>query len=368
MRRLLPIVLATATFVPLSSACATQDAPPEDPATGDGGGKADGATGFVVNGHNLTAREQQWMTYVAAHVLPRLQGATDRALEIASRAAWWSLKEGIFDTSNPPKYSNCNTASGDQLIGPLELCGSGRAWQVGLAAVQVPNHQLAELETLAGELYPELVIADVLAGAAAEAGFDPSTGTGAAITAATGTLRKSWLLRDSAIGFTAVERDEVVTECIVGSKSWCYGTSWDTTRWYAPSKTSAMRSIADIAALLRRLTSGGTQPASPWIGSACKSDGDCGFLASGRTGTCFLDGGATYGFCTLGCEGYCPDQTGYASTFCVIDALGDAGMCVVKASASNHECADVPGTQSYAMDRYIGATSAPAATATVCGY
>jgi hypothetical protein len=370
MRRLVPlsILIATTAFVLLTAACATEDAPIEDPATGDGGGKADGATGFVVNGHTLTAREQQWMTYVAVHVLPRLPGTADRKLEIASRAGWWSLKEGIFDTSNPPKYSNCNSASGDHLIGPLESCGSGRAWQVGLAAVQVPNHQLTELETLASELYPELDVSDVLAGAATEAGFDPSTGTGAAITAATGSLRTSWLLRDSAIGFTAVERDEVVSECIVGSKGWCYGTSWDTTSWYAPSKTAAMRSIKDISALLRRLSTDGARPPSPWIGSACKSDGDCGFSSSGRAGSCFGAGVATSGFCSLGCEGYCPDQAGYVSTFCVTTAAGDAGMCVVKASASNHDCADVPGTQPYAMDRYVGASSAPAATATVCGY
>lgn len=363
-----PLALFTALVtLALATGCTVADDGIEDPSGVDGDGKADGATGFVVNGHTLTAREQQWMRYVADHVIPRLPGTPERKLEIASRAAWWSMKEGIFDTMNPPKYSNCNTSSGDKLIGPLDICGTGRAWQVGLAAVQVPNLSLTEIETLAGELYPDLTIEEVLADAAAEAGFDASSSTAAAIVGSTGSLRKSWLLRNSALGFTAVEFDEVVPECIVGSKGWCYGTSWDTTRWYAPNKAAAMRSIQHISALLGRLLDGGST-ASAWIGSSCTSDTDCGFSASGRTGSCFIASGASAGFCSLGCEGYCPDEAGYSSTFCVINPMGDGGMCVVKASTQNGNCTGVPGTQPYAMDRYVGVSSVPDATATVCGY
>src|SRR5512135_2792653 len=122
--------LSLSLLLALGCASTTGDAP-----AGAAGGKADGVTAFVVNGHTLDTREQQWMSYVADRVLPDLPGTRARQLEIASRVAWWSLKEGIFDTSNAPKYSLCNSASGDAPIGPLSICGTGRAWQVGLAAV-----------------------------------------------------------------------------------------------------------------------------------------------------------------------------------------------------------------------------------------
>ncbi len=338
--------------------CATSDdAAPTDDAPLDG--KADGSVSYVVNGHALTTRERQWMRYVADHVLPDLPGTPARKLEIASRAAWWSLKEGTFDTSNPPRYSNCNTSSGDKLIGPLATCGSGRAWQVGLAAVQVPNHTLAELEELADELYPDESIAEVLADAAAEAQITGDTAD--AIESSTGSLEKSWLLRRSAIGFVACERNEVVPECIDGSRSWCYGTGWDTTRWYAPTKSAALRSIHDIATLLAALSGGAT--AEPWIGTACTSDSACGYTG----GFCFIPTGRTSGFCSLACEGFCPDRTGHPTTFCVAKATG-GGMCTVVAGPLDHDCADLPGTQPFEMDRYVGASSAPAATATVCAY
>ena len=359
----------TMVLLALATGCVAEVASRDEPPGGPGG-TADTASQFVVNGHALNAREQQWMRYVAAHVVPTLVGTDARKLEIASRTAWWSLKEGIFDTSNAPDYSNCNAASGDHLIGPLDTCGSGRAWQVGLAAVQVPNHSLSELETLAGELYPDETIAEVLTDGAAEAGFDATSDTAQSIASSTGSLRKSWLLRNSAIGFTACERNEVVPECIDGSKGWCYGTSWDTTARYAPNKAAAMRAIGDISTLLGQLVagSGGTvPPTSPWVGSTCASDADCAFSSGGAQGFCFLAAGTTTGFCSLACDGYCPDRAGHSTTFCVAKATG-GGLCLVKAGATNADCADLPGTQVYEMDRYVGTSSAPAATAEVCGY
>lgn len=356
-----------AVVVVAAGGCTTGEADEADldPADPADLGKADGAVSYVVNGHQLTARERQWMRYVAEHVLPDLPGTRARKLEIASRTAWWSLKEGIFDTQNAPRYSLCNSSTGDHSIGPLSACGSGRAWQVGLAAVQVPNHSLGELEALAGELYPGTSVVDVLADAAAEAGYAPGSATSDAIADSTGSLRKSWLLRRSAIGFVACERNEVVPECIDGSLGWCYGTGWDTTRWYAPNKTAAMRAIRDISVLLDRLSGGGT--AAPWVGSTCTGDADCGFTAGGKPGFCFVPDGASAGFCSLSCEGYCPDQPGRAPTFCVDRAAG-GGMCAVKAGPLNHQCADLPGTEVATMERYLGASSAPPATAEVCAY
>ena len=363
MRVLLSIIPCLLT---LGLGCATT-AGDDTTAGGDVGGKADGTGSFVVNGHALNARERQWMQYVADHVLPDLPGTRARKLEIASRTAWWSLKEGIFDTSNAPKYSNCNSSSGDHLIGALETCGTGRAWQVGLAAVQVPNHTLTELEALAEQLYPDRTVADVLADAAAEAGYDATSATSQAIVASTASLRKSWLLRNSAIGFTACERNEVVPECIDGSKGWCYGTAWDTTRLYAPTKAAAMRAIGDISTLLAQLSAGGGSGSQPWIGSTCTSDTDCGFAPAGVSGFCFVPDGRTSGFCSLVCEGYCPDLAGRAPTFCVAKATG-GGMCVLRVDPLDHDCADLSGTQPYVMDRYVGTSGAPDATADVCGY
>ncbi|HSD90598.1 MAG TPA: hypothetical protein VLB44_23900, partial [Kofleriaceae bacterium] len=218
------------------------------------------------------------------------------------------------------------------------------------------------------QLYPDESIAEVLADAASEAGYAAGTSTANAIVNSTGSLEKSWLLRRSAIGFTAVERNEVVTECINGSLSWCYGTSWDTTRWYAPNKTAALRAIGDIESLLDALSGGaGTTQSTSWIGSSCASDGDCGFSVAGVSGFCFIPDGRSSGFCSLTCEGYCPDQPGRSTTFCVAKATG-GGMCAIEAGPLNHDCADLPGTDIYAMDRYIGSSSASSGTADVCAY
>lgn len=330
-------------------------------------GKADGER-FIVNGYALTTREQQWMQYVADRVVLELPGDPERQLEIASRAAWWSLKEGTFDVRNAPKYSNCNFESGDRLIGALDTCTPRRAWQVGLAAVQVPGHSVSALETLAGEVFPDATVDQVLADAAAEAGYAPDGATSNAIVDSQGSLRASWLLRNSVLGFTVVERDEVVPECIDGSRSWCYGRGWDTTRWYAPTRSAALRAIDDIELLLQALVQGGPAPVPPWVGSVCQADGDCAFSASGAQGFChlFTADGVPAGFCSLACEGTCPDRADRGTTFCVADVTRGGGLCAQKAGATNHDCADIPGTRALRRDRYIGESSASAKTAVVC--
>jgi L,D-transpeptidase catalytic domain len=61
-----------------------------------------------------------------------------------------------------------------------------------------------------------------------------------------------------------------------------------------------------------------------WIGQPCWSNVDC--LLSG--GTCDLSdaGEDRPGFCTVGCNKYCPDHDGFPTTFCV--AGGADGQCV----------------------------------------
>lgn len=95
-------------------------------------------------------------------------------------------------------------------------------------------------------------------------------------------------------------------------------------------------------------------PGSPgWVGDRCFLDGDC---ADGTS--CEGAAGATPGVCTMPCERYCPDQPGWADTFCVNDpALGAGAHCARQCTpASNasecpadHDCVPLarngdPGT------------------------
>ena len=53
-----------------------------------------------------------------------------------------------------------------------------------------------------------------------------------------------------ALLFQVLQVDLVVSECVDGSYSWCFGTGWTATSLYAPDKDAAMRSIEDIRAVL----------------------------------------------------------------------------------------------------------------------
>ncbi|PKN48966.1 MAG: hypothetical protein CVU63_03475, partial [Deltaproteobacteria bacterium HGW-Deltaproteobacteria-20] len=71
------------------------------------------------------------------------------------------------------------------------------------------------------------------------------------------------------------------------------------------------------------------------------------------------------GYCSLACNGYCPDKAGMAPTFCV-SLDGNSGQCVPKSSVENGYCADLPGTTAQSMGRYIGTSTASATSADVC--
>jgi hypothetical protein len=220
---------------------------------GSDGGRDAGPIDWTVNGHVLTAREQAAVVVIANDVVPRLEGARDARITLAARGAWWALKEGTWEQALPAiyAYSNCNTASGDMTIGPTEVCASGRAWQVGLAAVQVPGRTVAELEALGAKLFPGLTSDALLADVAAKAGEAKATSD--AIVASTGSLRMSWLLRVPAIGMATVVPGEIVPECIDAAKSWCFGSAWDETKKFAPTKDAALISIADLERILAAL-------------------------------------------------------------------------------------------------------------------
>ena len=267
------------TLLLLIAACggSADPASPASPASPDGGSAASGSGGadaaattpdpdagtrtvdlsaidWTVNGHLLTGQEQAAVVVIGTDVVPRLDGDRDARLTFAAQGAWWALKEGTWEQSLAAVYgySNCNSSAGDHTIGPTEICGTGRAWQVGLAAVQVPGHTVTELEALVPQLFPGTTSTALLADVAAKAGVT-STSTTAAITGSTGSLRASWLLRVPAIGFLSLVPQEVVTECIDGSKSWCFGTGWDETKKFAPTKAASTVSMTDLRGILAQI-------------------------------------------------------------------------------------------------------------------
>lgn len=204
----------------------------------------------IVNGNPVAEPACGWLHHIGQSVVPQLAGSLDERLDVAAPVAWWALKEGVLYLDNPIVYSNCNFDSGDKKIGPLETCASGHAWQVGLSGVQVPTFSLEKLEQTAALLFPGVSTDTLLEQTAVQALLAPDQV--AAVVSSGGTLRRSWLLRHSAIGFT-VQVDRVVTECVQGSKGWCYGSGWTSTKLYAPTKAAAIQSIADIRALLKQL-------------------------------------------------------------------------------------------------------------------
>lgn len=110
--------------------------------------------------------------------------------------------------------------------------------------------------------------------------------------------------------------------------------------------------------------------AMPFVGSPCAGDSECGFTEGGEQGYCFTfedaDSGQTRGFCSVGCEGYCPDRYGFAGTFCAETPEGGAGMCAPLSESINSNCEDIVGISAQSADRFIGSSSASARTSTVC--
>ncbi len=113
-----------------------------------------------------------------------------------------------------------------------------------------------------------------------------------------------------------------------------------------------------------------TPPRGPWIGDPCSTSDDCDFDADGFYGHChtFADPstGEDHGFCSLSCDGYCPDADDTAPTFCVATPDGLAGMCVSKSDELNEYCEAVPGTEERVEQRYVDTSGASPSEAVVC--
>lgn len=115
----------------------------------------------------------------------------------------------------------------------------------------------------------------------------------------------------------------------------------------------------------------GAVPArTAFIGDACTSTANCNYSYNGHPGVCHLANAAgatvTKGFCTLECEGTCPDLSGRAPTFCTSLDSGESGSCVSKSAAQNAQCDRLEGTSAQRVSRFVGSSSASAASATAC--
>jgi hypothetical protein len=214
----------------------------------------DGALGSTVNGHEMTAQQASWVSYFAWCAMPLLQGTRDDRLTAASTVAWWALKEGVLDASHsdPVGFSLCGPGRG-RAIRPLERCAVRSAWQVGASGIQASCCSLSKVEGTAATLFPGMTEAQLLSGAAVEAGYPVGSAENRGIVGSRGALRASWLLHVTAIGF--FHQEPIVTnECIAKSHSWCYGRRWPTSASYAPDKPSALRSMSDLRAILDMLS------------------------------------------------------------------------------------------------------------------
>ncbi|MDB6025312.1 MAG: hypothetical protein JWM68_1535 [Verrucomicrobiales bacterium] len=205
---------------------------------------------FVVNGHTLHAKEQAWVGFVAKAVIPQLKGTRPDRIKIAAEVSWWGLKEGLYKTPNPIAFSSCSKLQPDGKkkdvpLGPLAACETGRAWQVGIAAVQVGNFPAEKVSDTIKELWPEKSIAEILKEAARIAGYKANDPTSTAIANSTGVLQKSWLLRHPVVGFTLVDKN-IRNQCINSSHDYCFGSRWPETAAYAPTQQAALKSIADL--------------------------------------------------------------------------------------------------------------------------
>lgn len=208
--------------------------------------------GLWVNGYQLNATQDKWVRWLAQYTVPKLQGTRDQRLNVASRVAWWSLKEGVLDLANPFPFSLCNTSSGDVRIGPLDSCAPGRAWQVGISGIQAGTYSMTTVQNTTRTLHSTLTEAQVLAATASQAGYAAGTSTHNSIVSSTGDLRRSWLLRNHAVGVT-LQEPIITNECVTNAYGWCYGTGWPTTARYAPNRTEALESIRELKAAMNGL-------------------------------------------------------------------------------------------------------------------
>ena len=79
--------------------------------------------------------------------------------------------------------------------------------------------------------------------------------------------------------------------------------------------------------------------------------------------------GANSGFCTVSCDGFCPDRSGHSETFCAtanMMGFGAVGLCMAKSTSRNGYCSAWPAFTSFEVRRFVDQSSASARTGIVC--
>ena len=107
---------------------------------------------------------------------------------------------------------------------------------------------------------------------------------------------------------------------------------------------------------------------SSWLGEPCSEDTHC--IRTGSVpASCIVPNGARWGFCTVSCDGLCPDRSGHAETFCAAARMigfSDVGLCMAKSESTNGYCSQYPDFETFTADRFLNQSSYRARTASVC--
>ena len=236
----------------------------------------------VVNGHKLLEVEQANVEFIRNCVFPLLPGELSNRVDMAAKATWWALREGILELpleSMAPeerrlapknlrglpsslRYSSCHNARRhrDELHSDDAgfVCPS-QIWQVGLAAAQVDTFSNDLIDNLgrssALRISPSGSLRDLLGWTANLSGFPQGSAGYETIVSSTGRLRKSWLMRNPLVAFSPVQAQEVDAECLRPRhpKHWCTTHGYPAANRYGKTKGGMLQSISD----LRRVFAGG---------------------------------------------------------------------------------------------------------------
>ncbi len=289
------LAIATLSLVPvIAGGCSSA---PDEPTGSDG-------SALEVPGLTLSTSEERWVRFVKREVLAKLPGNAAKRARTAAVVSWWSLKEGAFGVKPDPFHHNlCSDGQGQHQLKPTETC-SGAAWQVGLAALQLPNVTDAEVDATARTIHGDPVA--VLARVARQAGLTVGTPDYDRVVKSSGRLRASWLARDGAIGMSL--NRPFVEPCLKGGPTWCYG-SWDEARAYA-SSTARIDTVVSAVEKYFAGSAGSKDRASDSDACAGADLGDGGYCATYFDGsaarnvlyTCVGRATATRTTCKDGCE------------------------------------------------------------------